>query len=76
MMTILLLKRLESSWYSFHSTVNNILDNHRNTLIKLQRYKEIKTDDKITAFLANIPEEEDEYQEFTLGKREIKLADN
>lgn len=75
MMTILLLKRLESSWYSFHSTVNNILDNHRNTLIKLQRYKEIKTDDKITAFLANIPEEEDEYQEFTLGKREIKLAD-
>ena len=75
MMTILLLKRLESSWYSFHSTVNNILDNHRNTLIKLQRYKEIKTDDKITAFLTNIPEEEDEYQEFTLGKREIKLAD-
>lgn len=76
MMTILLLKRLESSWYSFHSTVNNILDNHRNTLIKLQRYKEIKTDDKITAFLANnIPEEDDEYQEFTLGKREIKLAD-
>ena len=75
MMTILLLKRLESSWYSFHSTVNNILDNHRNTLIKLQRYKEIKTDDKITAFFANIPEEEDEYQEFTLGKREIKLAD-
>lgn len=75
MMTILLLKRLESSWYSFHSTVNNILDNHRNTLIKLQRYKEIKTDDKITDFLTNIPEEEDEYQEFTLGKREIKLAD-
>lgn len=75
MMTILLLKRLESSWYSFHSTVNNILDNHRNTLIKLQRYKEIKTDDKITAFLTNIPEEDDEYQEFTLGKREIKLAD-
>jgi len=75
MMTILLLKRLESSWYSFHSTVNNILDNHRNTLIKLQRYKEIKTDDKITAFLTNIPEEEDEYQEFTLGKREIKLVD-
>lgn len=75
MMTILLLKRLESSWYSFHSTVSNILDNHRNTLIKLQRYKEIKTDDKITAFLTNIPEEEDEYQEFTLGKREIKLAD-
>lgn len=75
MMTILLLKRLESSWYSFHNTVNNILDNHRNTLIKLQRYKEIKTDDKITAFLTNIPEEEDEYQEFTLGKREIKLAD-
>ena len=75
MMTILLLKRLESSWYSFHSTVNNILDNHRNTLIKLQRYKEIKADDKITAFLTNIPEEEDEYQDFTLGKREIKLAD-
>ena len=75
MMTILLLKRLESSWYSFHSTVNNILDNHHNTLMKLQRYKEIKTDDRITAFLANIPEEEDEYQEFTLGKREIKLAD-
>ena len=75
MMTILLLKRLESSWYSFHNTVNNILDNHRNTLIKLQCYKEIKTDDKITAFLTNIPEEEDEYQEFTLGKREIKLAD-
>ena len=25
--------------------------------------------------MTNIPEEEDEYQEFTLGKREIKLAD-
>ncbi|MFH1004804.1 MAG: helicase-related protein [Bacteroidota bacterium] len=44
MMYILLIKRLESSWFSFKSTVENILNHHINALTKVNLFIEKKTD--------------------------------
>lgn len=80
MMYILLVKRLESSWYSFSRTVENILDHHQNTLDKVQRFIETKADIELNTDLS--PEQEEELDEtagetpdsgeeetFTLGKK-------
>ena len=40
MMFILLMKRLESSWFSFKNTVENILNHHEKALAKVDRYIE------------------------------------
>src|SRR5690606_41477172 len=40
MMYILMVKRLESSWYSFYSTVEKIKDHHQNALDKIKAYQE------------------------------------
>lgn len=80
MLYILLVKRLESSWHAFHSTVKKILDHHQNTLDLIQLYEMDKTE----GFLGEDPEEslfDDEEKEavedlFTLGKkRPVSLAD-
>jgi hypothetical protein len=42
MMYILMVKRLESSWYSFYSTVEKIKDHHQNALDKIKAYQEGK----------------------------------
>ncbi|MCG2754195.1 MAG: phospholipase D-like domain-containing protein [Desulfobacteraceae bacterium] len=42
MMFILLMKRLESSWFSFKNTVENILNHHENALAKVNTYIESK----------------------------------
>lgn len=79
MMYILMVKRLESSWFSFYSTVEKIKDHHQNALDKIKAYLENENipsldDDNLSLFgdddlLA-------EYEEFTLGKkRKISLAD-
>lgn len=47
MMYILLVKRLESSWFSFYNTVNNILDHYENAISKVNLYLENKKDDQI-----------------------------
>ncbi|GBE39012.1 ATP-dependent helicase HepA [bacterium BMS3Bbin08] len=44
MMYILLMKRLESSWYSFKNTVNNIYDHHTNVLQKVENFINAKED--------------------------------
>ncbi|HDO25308.1 MAG TPA: helicase, partial [Nitrospirae bacterium] len=44
MMYILLMKRLESSWYSFRNTVNNIYDHHTNALQKVNDFIDAKED--------------------------------
>jgi len=82
MMYILLVKRLESSWYSFKLTVDRITYHHQNAYNKIQRYFEVK--DKNT-FDNEIDEidfdfESDEYielyEDFELGKKKIvKLID-
>ena len=42
MMYILMVKRLESSWFSFYSTVEKIKDHHQNALDKIKAYQEDK----------------------------------
>lgn len=79
MMYILLVKRLESSWFSFQSTTEKILAHHQNALDRIKQYQETKKetgwnedqlqlfdDDEITA----------QIEDFTLGKkRKTRLVD-
>jgi ERCC4-related helicase len=80
MMYILMVKRLESSWYSFYSTVRKIEAHHQNALKKIKLYQL----DKKNSVLVDDPQtslfDEDEFDEddieFTLGKkRKINLSD-
>jgi len=76
MMYILLLKRLESSWYSFHTTVNKILQHHQNVLSKIENYQKYKSCETLSQnSMFTDDEEEEDLQEYTIGKREIKLSD-
>jgi len=61
MMYILLMKRLESSWFSFKSTVENILEHHTNAHYKVNQFIESKTDGLIVDALTE--EEKDEIDE-------------
>lgn len=79
MMYILMFKRYESSWKSFQITVNRILNHHENALDIALRYKNTK-DGSMGRYQLDmgtvIDEEEiEEEEEFSLGKREIKLSD-
>ena len=47
MMLILMLKRLESSWYSFDITVNRIYNHHKNALDKINDYQKSSADSAI-----------------------------
>lgn len=79
MLYILLVKRLESSWFSFYSTVGKILDHHQNALNKINNYIAVKQnqdlDSEIEPDLLD-DEFEEITDEFTLGKkRKISLSD-
>lgn len=58
MMYILLMKRLESSWFSFKSTVENILNHHTNALNKVNQFIQSKTDSAIEDELTEEEKEE------------------
>jgi superfamily II DNA/RNA helicase len=79
MMYILMVKRLESSWYSFYSTVGKIKDHHQNALDKIKAYQEGKANSKLNQNEENIFDDDDlqdDYEELTLGKkRKINLSD-
>ena len=79
MMYILMVKRLESSWFSFQSTVAKILHHHQNALNKIRAYQLDKRNsmlDDSEQDLFDGDDLEEEYEEFTLGKkRKISLAD-
>ncbi len=80
MMYILMVKRLESSWFSFHSTVKKILTHHQNALERIRDYETARTNsempDTVTEALFDDEELEEKLEEFTLGKkRKISLAD-
>ncbi|MFZ4582882.1 MAG: C-terminal helicase domain-containing protein, partial [Paludibacter sp.] len=79
MMYMLLMKRLESSWFSFKSTVENILNHHVNALTKVDVFIQLKVDAELEE---NFTEEEQdeiedtasenseaEEQPITLGKK-------
>jgi len=80
MMYILLVKRLESSWFSFHSTVGKIKDHHQNALDKIKSYQENKINSNLEIEDENVFKVDDEteavYEELTLGKkRKVNLSD-
>lgn len=71
MMTILFLKRLESSWYSCKLTVDKVLKVHENTLKLVDDYLKTRTD----AVVSIEPiEEENDGDEFTLRDHTIRLS--
>ena len=79
MMYILMVKRLESSWFSFYSTVEKIKNHHQNALDKIKSYQESKENqsfDDLDVGQFDDDDFEKEYEEFTLGKkRKINLSE-
>jgi len=79
MLYILMVKRLESSWFSFFSTVQKIKEHHQNTLDKIKAFQEkmeISILDLDDPDLFEGDDLEDDFDEFTLGKkRKVSLAD-
>ncbi len=73
MMYILLVKRLESSWYAFNLTLNKILDKSNTIYAAIQEFE--KTNKSINIASGNSLFDEDEDDEYTVGKREVKLSD-
>lgn len=79
MMYILLVKRLESSWFSFQSTVEKILAHHQNALDKIMQYQETKKETGWNEAQPSLFEDDDilfQIEDFTLGKkRKTRLVD-
>ncbi len=83
MIYILMVKRLESSWFSFYSTVEKIKDHHQNALDKIKAYQANKAKAVILendAENLDADENDDEFTEaveqYTLGKkRPISIAE-
>lgn len=79
MMCILLVKRLESSWFSFYSTVGKVRDHHQNALDKIKTYQATHIDSTVEHDEIDLFKDDDlenEMDEFTLGKkRKVSLAD-
>jgi len=75
MLNILLVKRLESSWCSFFSTVKKILNHHQNALNKINHYKKQNLNIEIEFELVD-DELAEISEELTLGKkRKVSLFD-
>ena len=75
MMSILFMKRLESSWYSCMLTVKKVLDVHEQTLQKVNDYEEHKRNSNIDI---DIPDEDENFDTddvFTLRKGTINLSE-
>lgn len=72
MMHILMVKRLESSWISFLSTIKKIRDHHQNTLNKIVAYQESKSaiilnqEEEVESLSSDVAEE---MQDFEIGKK-------
>jgi superfamily II DNA or RNA helicase len=78
MMYILMIKRFESSWKSFQVTVGRILAHHENALDVALQYKNrntVATQIQLDLEAMVDEDEREDEEEYTLGKREIKLSD-
>lgn len=83
MIYILMVKRLESSWFSFYSTVEKIKDHHQNALDKIKAYQASKAKNLVLendAVNLDDDQNDDEFTEaveqYTLGKkRPISIAE-
>jgi superfamily II DNA/RNA helicase len=73
-----MVKRLESSWYSFYSTVKKIKDHHQNVLDKIKYYQDGRASGKLDSDAEALFEDDDlqdEFEELTLGeKRKVSLS--
>jgi ERCC4-related helicase len=75
MLHILLIKRLESSWFAFYKTVENILKYHKIVLDKVMKTQGELTEE-LEEKLEQLTEEDDEFEEYSIGKkRKIKIKD-
>ncbi len=74
-----MVKRLESSWCSFYTTVEKIKDHHQNALDKIKLFQEGKAINKLENKEDDLFDDDDlqdEYEELTLGKkRKVNLSD-
>ncbi|MFW6151676.1 MAG: helicase-related protein [Verrucomicrobiota bacterium] len=77
MMQMLLVKRLESSWRSFQTTLEKVLEHHRGALAKVKHYKAGQANEEMKMSFANIIDADADWaeEEFTLGKRAIPISD-
>jgi ERCC4-related helicase len=88
MMYILMFKRLESSWFSFYSTIEKIREKHQNILDEIIKYEKNKENAVLTNFEKErffdekeLEDFEDEMKDiedietFAIGKREIALKE-
>lgn len=79
MMYILLVKRLESSWFSFQMTVDKILEHHQNALDRIKAYQQTKKETSWDDPQMQLFEDDDLQalmEDFTLGKkRKTRLMD-
>ncbi|MEO6348859.1 MAG: SNF2-related protein, partial [Aquaticitalea sp.] len=79
MMYILLVKRLESSWFSFQSTTEKILAHHQNALDRIKQYQQTKKETGWNDAQPSLFDEDDilaQIEDFTLGKkRKTRLID-
>ena len=75
MMSILFMKRLESSWYSCMLTVKKVLDVHEQTLQKVLDFEEHKKNGSVEI---DVPDEDENFDTddlFTLRKGTISLSE-
>lgn len=75
MMSILFMKRLESSWYSCMLTVKKVLDVHEQTLQKVLEFEQHKKNGIINVDVPDEDESFDTDDEFTLRKGTINLSE-
>ncbi|GHV13056.1 helicase [Fibrobacterales bacterium] len=74
MMYILMMKRLESSWFSFQSTVDKILKHHQNVLDKLFEYQKNKRNVNLGDGEIDFGEDDDTQNEFENELDELSLG--
>ncbi len=77
MMYMLLVKRLESSWASFYTTVEKVHNHHQDALNKVKRYLKNGTSEDVNTTLTDLYDDENEWmpEDMALGKRRIPVAD-
>lgn len=77
MMSVLFLKRLESSWHSCMATIKKVLDIHEQTLQLVLDYEQSKANGTLPSPDDDINDEDDDIidDSFSLRKGEIKLSE-
>lgn len=79
MMYMLIAKRLESSWFSMQKTVNVLLKKHKDVFDLIKAYEKNKKNELIRVSEEEFEEDFEaidiEEEDFSIGSREIKIAD-